>query len=271
MKDKIVFFDLDETLMLEKASAEESFISASGYAEERYRISPVKLSESVRRRARELWHKMPTYQYCRDIGISSWEGLWGNFSGEHEKLRELHLLAEEYRINSWRQALLDLDVDDEGCAIELSRRFAVERRKRHILFPEVLSVLSEIRNDYRLGLITNGAPDIQRDKIAGAGIESLFEHIIVSGEVNVGKPQREIFLIAIERFRANTMNCTMVGDSINRDIGGAKNAGIHSIWVNRYGQENGREIQPDYTIDNLLELPEILCKLYSHESRDASS
>ena len=264
MKDKIVFFDLDETLMLEKLSVEESFIAASGYAEKRYGISPVKLYKSVGRRARDLWHKMPTYQYCKDIGISSWEGLWGNFSGEHEKLKELHRLAEEYRIKSWRRALLDFDVDDDECATELSRRFVVERRKRHILFPESLSALNEILNEYRLGLITNGAPDIQREKIAGAGIESLFEHIIVSGEINVGKPQREIFLIAIERFRASTTNCTMVGDSINRDIGGAKNAGIHSIWVNRDGQENGREIQPNFTIANLLELPEILRKLYSN-------
>jgi putative hydrolase of the HAD superfamily len=264
MMDKIIFFDLDETLLLERASVEESLIATSRYAQERYAADPEKLSESVRRHARELWHEMPTYRYCRDIGISSWEGLWGRFSGEHEKLRELHRLAAPYRINAWRRALFDFDVDDEECAIELSRRFAVERRKRHILFPEALSVLSEIVNDYRLGLITNGAPGIQREKIAGAGIESLFEHIIVSGEVNVGKPERKIFITAIERFRTSRENCTMVGDSINRDISGAKNAGIHSVWINRDGKVDSGDIKPDYTIANLTELPRILRKLYSN-------
>lgn len=264
MKDKIIFFDLDETLVLERASVEEALIAAVQHAQERYAVDPERLSESVRMHARELWHEMPTYQYCREIGISSWEGLWGNFSGEHEKLRELHRLAAPYRINAWRRALLDCDIDDEKCARELSRRFPRERRKRHILFPEALSVLRELCNDYRLGLITNGAPGIQREKIQGAGIESLFEHIIISGEVDVGKPEREIFTIAIERFRARRKNCTMVGDSINRDVAGAINAGIHSVWINRDGRVDSGDIQSDYTIASLLELPKILHRLYDN-------
>ena len=264
MKDKIVFFDLDETLVLERASVEEALIAASQHAREIYAVDPEKLSESVRRHARELWYELPTSQYCREIGISSWEGLWGNFSGEHEKLRELHRLAAPYRIDAWRRALLDCGIDDERCAQDLSRRFPRERRKRHILFPEALGVLSELRNDYRIGLLTNGAPGIQREKIQGAGIESLFEHIIISGEVGAGKPERGIFTIAMERFRASGKNCTMIGDSINRDIAGARNAGMHTVWINRDGGVDSGDSKSDYTIASLTELPKILHRLYDN-------
>jgi putative hydrolase of the HAD superfamily len=137
------------------------------------------------------------------------------------------------------------------------------RRKRHILFPEVLKVLKEIYKVYRLGLITNGLPELQWQKIKGAGIELYFENIIISGEINVRKPKEEIFLFAIKRFNTTKENCVMVGNSLNSDILGANNVGIYSIWINRINKKKIKsEIKPNKIITSLLELPEIIKKYF---------
>ncbi|MHA2009518.1 MAG: HAD family hydrolase [Promethearchaeota archaeon] len=262
MKQNIVLFDLDDTLVIEEPSAEESIKASSIIAQKKYGIDPNKLHKSVRTHARELWRSMPTYQYCNDIGISSWEGLWAKFIGENENLRKLNKLADYYQTTSWYNALLDFYIDDKVLANRLSKQFYIDRRKRHILFPETLEILNKLKEEYRLGLITNGLPELQWEKIRGAGIEDYFEYIIISGDVNIKKPNKEIFLIAVEKFRTVKKNCIMVGNSLNSDIFGAKNAGIFSVWINRSNKKIDKKIIPDKTISNLVELPELLQNLF---------
>ena len=74
-------FDLDDTLVFEEASAEEAFIEAGELARARYGLDPRALHSSVRSCCRELWRASPSLPYCKRIGISSWEGLWAEFTG----------------------------------------------------------------------------------------------------------------------------------------------------------------------------------------------
>ena len=50
----------------------------------------------------------------------------------------------------------------------------------------------------------------------------------------------------------------MVGDSISSDIAGGKDAGIKTVWLNRFGAENKSKIVPDYEIDDISGLPELI-------------
>jgi FMN phosphatase YigB (HAD superfamily) len=53
----------------------------------------------------------------------------------------------------------------------------------------------------------------------------------------------------------------MVGDSLQADIFGAKNVGMQAIWITRRAQfTEGEEqnIQPDFSVSSLKELPPIL-------------
>lgn len=49
----------------------------------------------------------------------------------------------------------------------------------------------------------------------------------------------------------------MIGDSLEKDIQGAKNANIKAIWYNPKGKNNNTNIFPDYEIKSLLELKEL--------------
>jgi len=46
----------------------------------------------------------------------------------------------------------------------------------------------------------------------------------------------------------------MIGDSLQNDVQGAINAGMQSVWFNPDSVGNTTGIQPDYEINDLLEL-----------------
>jgi putative hydrolase of the HAD superfamily len=255
---KAVIFDLDDTLVVEKASAQEAFLAACALAHERYGTSPEALCETVREKASELWHKSPARPYCVSIGISSWEGLWANFYGDGPNLKILREWSPGYRLESWGRALADHGVDDLSFAKELAAAFQKERRGRHIVYSDVVPALKDLRTKYDLGLVTNGAPDLQREKLGGSKLGVFFDVVIVSGDVGVGKPDTRIFKLACEQLKTGPETAVVVGDSLGRDIGGAQQAGIKGVWLNRDKRERNGTVEPDHEIETLGELGEYL-------------
>src|SRR4030042_645577 len=127
-----VLFDLDETLVMEVASNDAALLATCERARRRFAIDPQSLRDAVRKRAQELWHASPTLAYCRDIGISSLEGLWARFTGDDPGLTALREWAPAYRHEAWSRALADHGVGDSAFAEELSAAFPPERRARHV-------------------------------------------------------------------------------------------------------------------------------------------
>jgi putative hydrolase of the HAD superfamily len=109
-----------------------------------------------------------------------------------------------------------------------------------------------------LGLLTNGAPDLQREKIVASGTANLFKQIVISGVYGIGKPHPEIFLHLTDRLGVPPSEAAMVGNSLERDIRGAREAGIISIWLKVPGSEEHSPVEPDFTIAGLAELSALL-------------
>jgi putative hydrolase of the HAD superfamily len=258
---KAVIFDLDDTLVVEQASAQDSFLAACALAHKRYDIDPNELCRTVREKSRELWHRSPARPYCVSIGISSWEGLWARFYGDEQNLKILRNWAPVYRRESWSRALAEHGVDDLLFADELATVFQKERRLRHIVYPDVVPILQALREKYKLGLVTNGAPDLQREKLQGSKLGVFFDVVIIAGEVGIGKPDPRIFDLLCERLNVGPETAIVVGDSLGRDISGAQRAGLRAIWLNRDNRERNGLVNPDYEVESLNELCEYLSYL----------
>ncbi len=258
MATKAILFDLDDTLVVEEASAEAAFLATCERAREQYGIAPEALYQAVRHHAGQLWRASPTITYCRAIGISSWEGLWARFLGDDPNLKALRAWAPTYRREAWSRALASQGVRDLPFAEQLAATFPRERRARHIAFPDVETTLKELQGAYRLALVTNGVPDLQHEKIQGAKLVQYFDAVIISGEVGVGKPDPRIFELALDKLAVSSKMAVMVGNSLTRDIKGAQQAGLRGIWINRPGGDCGEEVTPDAQIASLSELPDIL-------------
>lgn len=259
VKIETVLFDLDETLMQEAASNDAAALAVSDIAARRHGIDPAILLQTLRERSRELWHAGPAIEYCLSIGISSAEGLWGAFAGDDPNLTSLRQWTPGYRNRAWIAALADHGIDDAALAATLADAFITERKALHVVFPESRRVLDALHSRMRLGLITNGPPDLQHEKIERSGLGAYFDTIVISGAVGYGKPRAEIFRIAMERLGCDGAPAVMVGDSLSRDVAGAHNAGIKSIWVNRAGVCNDDAfLCPDVEVRDLSTIPELL-------------
>ena len=261
METRSILFDLDDTLVIEMASAEEAFLATCKRAYEQSGIDPKALHQAVRYHARQLWRASATITYCRSIGISSWEGLWAHFLGDDPNLKSLRTWDPTYRRETWSRALADYGVSDLSFAEQLAAIFLSERRARHIVFSDVEVNLTNLRKTYQLALVTNGAPDLQREKIRGAKLAQYFDAILISGEVGIGKPDTRLFMLALEALETSPAEAVMVGDSLARDILGAQHAGLKGIWLNRSGSDPTDQVTPDVQITSLSQLHEVLSVL----------
>ncbi|HWH12807.1 MAG TPA: HAD family hydrolase [Solirubrobacteraceae bacterium] len=253
-----LLFDLDDTLVVEEPAAVAAFEATAACAARRCGLDPARLARDARLHARELWRAAPTHPYCARVGISSWEGLWCRFEGADPSLAALRAWAPTYRHRTWLAALADQAIHDDGLADKLGETFGVERRRRHETFPDVAAALARSRGSHRLGLITNGASCLQREKLDASGLAVHFDAIVVSGDLGVAKPDPAVFRRALTLLDADPRDATMVGDSLPRDVDGAIAAGIRGVWLNRAGASRPAGRSDVIEIRTLDRLPDAL-------------
>ena len=262
MAIRALLFDLDDTLAVDEAVSHETFAHVAAVASARFEVVPARFATDAMAIARSLWAKGECRPFCRSIGISAFECLWGGFTGDSPELTALREWATAYRVEVFAKSLAAQETNtSEEAAVMLSLEFASTRRARQRLLPGARELMAELSPSYKLALLTNGAPDLQREKIASSGLEPFFQAIAVSGEHGIGKPKPEIFHRLLTELGVSANEAVMVGNSLERDIVGAQNAGIRSIWIRVPGSEEQAEVIPDHTITNLAEIPAILKEL----------
>lgn len=113
-----------------------------------------------------------------------------------------------------------------------------------------------------IGLVSNTIfPEkFHLQEMENYGLRKYFNFTIFSSSIGVRKPGRKIFDMALEKAGVNNSEAIFIGDRFDADIGGAKNAGITTVWKNRRNRENPDNIEPDYKIINLDELETIVIK-----------
>jgi len=128
------------------------------------------------------------------------------------------------------------------------------------LLPVHRGLLFHWQKQYRLGLVTNfdDAKTVQH-VLTRDGIDRLFQSIIISAEMGIRKPCREIFSKACGQLDASPDKTLFIGDNWTDDIIGAKGLGMDTAWINpdRLPQPEGT-ISTDYDLSDLAELEDIV-------------
>jgi len=162
----------------------------------------------------------------------------------------------EARIHIIEKALAAEGLDATR-ARQINDRYMDEARQRWRLFDDALVTLESLRTEgYRLALLTNGPADMQREKIARFELERHFDTVVIEGVFGHGKPNREVFEHALAATGTDAGQAWHVGDNLYADIGGAKNAGLHAVWIHRERLEMQEDVvvMPDRVIGHLAEL-----------------
>jgi putative hydrolase of the HAD superfamily len=114
--------------------------------------------------------------------------------------------------------------------------------KAWTLYPEVTETLSALE---KRGIILSVISNFDSRLISileGLGVAHSFEHIFVSSRVGYAKPDRQIFHIALERHNLEASDAVHVGDSEEKDLHGANQAGLKGVLIDRNGEINSSRI-----------------------------
>ena len=253
MTIRAVLFDLDDTLVPELPAWDLAFADACTDCAPGHNLDPLVLRQTVFRVTRELWYGSPVGDWSREAGIAFFCALVSEFAGEAPEWGYLRGWTPLWRSTAWRAGLAEAGIRDamlaEALASALSTRFAAA----HVLFDDVLPALDEL-SCHRLAVVTNGPSDLQRRKLAVAGLDGRLPDVYISGEVGYGKPDARIFEHALAKLGVGPDEAFVVGDRVNADIAGARAAGVRSAWLNRNGRKNETDIPVDHEIASLSEL-----------------
>ena len=95
------------------------------------------------------------------------------------------------------------------------------------------SLQQALQLGYRVGILTNGASESQRNKLERLGIRQQAHVVCISEETGIGKPHAAAFSNICQQLNCAPANCLMVGDSWHNDIAPALTLGLATYWVQR--------------------------------------
>ncbi|HSL06744.1 MAG TPA: HAD family hydrolase [Pseudonocardiaceae bacterium] len=149
-----------------------------------------------------------------------------------------------------------------GEVVRREERRAAAMRRAWRLFDDALPCLRALRAlGLRLAAITNAAGDYQRAKLGALGLESAFDAVLISGELGVAKPHHAIFRRACRTLGVLPAQAVHVGDRLDTDAEGARNAGLHGVWLDRSGCGELPKSAGISVIGRLGELPSLVARL----------
>jgi FMN hydrolase / 5-amino-6-(5-phospho-D-ribitylamino)uracil phosphatase len=221
---KLITFDLDDTLWAVKPSlirAEEQ--QNAWLREHRPRALDSMTPDQLVQFKKSVWRTLPDHAH--------------NMS----KLRQQFLYELQTASGYSHQEAT------AGAAIAFGR--FLEERHRVSLYDGALSVLELLSQRFRLGAITNGNADVYKTDAA-----PYFNFAVRAEEVGAAKPAAQPFLKALELGDCLAEETLHIGDHWEHDVLGARQAGLHTLWLNPLDQAWPHPSDAPMTIQSLSEI-----------------
>ncbi len=229
-KYKHLFFDLDHTLWDFDKNAEETLI--------------------------ELYEAYKLYS----LGINSVDEFISVYTEyNHQLWRDYHngiITKEDLRASRFKVTFEHFGVNELNIPNQFEIDYVNICPTKTNLFDSTHEVLSVLKGHYQLHIITNGFLESQTMKMERTNIRQYFQEIFISEVIGLYKPDKALFNHALEVVNANAMEVLMIGDSLEADVLGAKNAGIDQVYFNPFSHTHDHELT--HEICHLKELLTIL-------------
>lgn len=157
--------------------------------------------------------------------------------------------------------LVQLEGDFKSVCTSFGLKPAPWNSDDEVVYPEAEDCLRALNKRYKIGIIANQNPG-SKERLDRIGLLKYIDLVIASAEECVAKPDLRLFQIALDRANCNPEEAVMVGDRIDNDIIPANIIGMTTVWIRqgfgKLAQPQAAVETPDYTINNLSELFEIL-------------
>jgi putative hydrolase of the HAD superfamily len=159
-----------------------------------------------------------------------------SFWNDQKEAAKWRLDIPQARRLAVRQGLALVGKHDEELADRIADAFTEMRRNEYRLYPDAHATVDALRlAGVKLALVTNGAGNIQREKIERFDLVHRFDHIQIEGEFGQGKPEPEVYHHALERLGCEACDAWMVGDNYEWEVVAPQKIGLCGIWYDPYG------------------------------------
>lgn len=187
--------------------------------------------------------------------IAQAEGFWTRLSAE-----ALNQKLGPVRETLWGNALREVGLENRELAVLAAANYNAYRAKYLRMFPGAVELLRDLKaRGTKLGLLTNGFAETHREKIALLRIGEYFDAIFIADEVGMLKPDPLLFAHACAKLDSSPSRSAMVGDRYERDIRGAREAGLYTIWMNVHGARlPAGAPPPDVTVETVAGVAAVL-------------
>ena len=118
-------------------------------------------------------------------------------------------------------------------------------------------VVRDLAASHKIGLVSNlwSRKDLWVAELERVGLANVFEWLVFSSDGTSIKPSARIFSPILSQWPGPRSRILMIGDSLTRDVAGAKAAGIKSLWLSNGAEPPPEAARPDFTTPDLLQLP----------------
>lgn len=166
----------------------------------------------------------------RDVLVDNVKQILGK--DKYDKLIELFI---DWHSNSKTKQKF---IDELNKAISLNedelkavKKFIAPENYR--LFPETKEVLNTLKKlGVKIILVTN-SPSTSKQAFNSMQLAKFFDKILFSCDLGILKPSKEIFQEALKGFNIQPEGAIMIGDSLEKDVQGAVDAGLNAILLDR--------------------------------------
>lgn len=122
------------------------------------------------------------------------------------------------------------------------------------------ATLRTLRASWRIGVVTNGRPSTQVNKVRALGLQPLVDDVVYATlhGTGRGKPDAGPFLAALSRLGVEPDRAVFVGDDETCDVGGAAAVGLRTIRVDAHRGVIGSPSAADVTVHSVAEVPGVV-------------
>lgn len=204
---KMIMFDLNGTLINEKASNKAAFIET--------------LSQFTGR-----WSAADKNRKADNI--------YQQYEKEYRRRRRQNpsLSLSKLRFLALKKSLRSFPIStDQQFANSYFRLVAEQKKEVFQLYAEVIPVLEKLASQYELGIVSNSSGyNIEKSPLADYFTD---QKIVTPDKTGHRKPDPQIYFEALKRWKVQASECVMVGNSWKNDIVSASKAGIDGIWIRK--------------------------------------
>ena len=174
--------------------------------------------------------------------------------------RNPHLLhhVSQMRIQTLYELQIAAGYKEQEAREGAERAFSLflEQRQQVQLYEEALAVLEMLATRFTLGALTNGNADVYK---TDAG--DYFDFAFLAQDIGASKPHPDMFQAALEQTGVAAHNVVHVGDDPEHDIVGARQVGMHTVWMNSRAKHWPSGQRASREISNLRELPQAIADI----------